>query len=515
VKITSLLTSKTSILLALLAGAATELAFAPLGLWPIQIATLACLFWLVQRETSIKRIFVLGYAYGFGWATCGVYWLYISMHDYGGMPSILAAIAVGLMGLTLGIFAAMAVSASAWLKQRWNASTATMLLLILPAAYALMEWLRGWIFTGLPWTSGGYVHTISPLAGFAPIVGMYGLTWLSALIAGSLLLLPTKKSSIAISVVLLIAGIGLQKIDWTTPYGQPITVRLLQGNVSMTTKFDPDHISNSLIMYHQMIKAESADLVATPETALPILAHQLPSDYLSTLNDFATQTNSHLLIGIPLSTEPGQYANSVIGIVPQPNKTESAPYQYRYDKHHLVPFGEFIPYGARWFVDLMRIPLGDFKRGAEVQAPFAVKDQWVLPNICYEDLFGEEIAGQLFSASVANKPIATILLNVSNIAWFGDTIALPQHLQISQMRAIETGRPMLRSTNTGTTAVIDPKGKVLVQLPTYTVGTLKTTVQGYQGMTPYIMMGNYLMVGLAVLSLSVAWLLGRKKKVAK
>ncbi|MGZ5790455.1 MAG: apolipoprotein N-acyltransferase, partial [Burkholderiaceae bacterium] len=315
-----------------------------------------------------------------------------------------------------------------------------------------------------------------------------------------------------IGVLLLAAGIGLKAIDWTAPQGQPISVRLLQGNVSLDTKFEPEHISSSLQLYYEMIRATPADLIATPETALPVLEQQLPIDYLPNLNDFATQTHSHLLIGIPLSSNPTHYANSVIGIGLQPAKADgqSTPYQYRYDKHHLVPFGEFIPFGFRWFVDLMRIPLGDFTRGAAVQAPFPVKDQWVLPNICYEDLFGEEIAGQLAAAHSANQPMATILLNVSNIAWFGDTTALPQHLQISQMRAMETGRPMLRSTNTGTTAVIDPKGHVLDQLVPYQTGTLTALVQGYGGTTPYILFGNVLVVALTLLMLGVAWLHSRK-----
>lgn len=495
---------------ALIAGAITELAFAPLGWWPIQVATLAFFFWLVLRETSIKRSAVIGWAYGFGWSVCGVYWLFVSMHRYGGLPSVLAAIAVCLMGLTLGVFAALAVSAAMWLRQRWSAPSTIMLLLIFPATWTLAEWVRDWIFTGLPWTSTGYAHSVSPLAGFAPIIGVFGLTLLAALIAGSLALAPAKKWALGIGVLLLVTGFALEKIDWTAPQGQPISVRLLQGNVSLDTKFEPEHISASLLQYYEMMRATPADLIATPETALPVLAHQLPADYLPSLNDFATQTHSHLLIGIPFSDSPAQYANSVIGIAPQTTKADSKPYQYRYDKHHLVPFGEFIPPGFRWFVDLMRIPLGDFTRGPAVQAPFAVKDQWVLPNICYEDLFGEEIAAQLRAAHFANQPMATILLNVSNIAWFGDTIALPQHLQISQMRAMETGRTMLRSTNTGTTAVIDPKGRVLDQLPHYTVGTLATSVQGYGGTTPYILFGNYLVVGLTLLMLGGAWLYCRR-----
>jgi len=179
---------------------------------------------------------------------------------------------------------------------------------------------------------------------------------------------------------------------------------------------------------------------------------------------------------------------------------------YRFDKHHLVPFGEFAPYGFRWFVTAMRIPLGEMTRGATVQAPFPVKDQLVLPNVCYEDVFGEEIALQLRSMP---KP-ATILLNVSNLAWFGESIAIPQHVQISQMRSIETGRPMLRATNSGATVVIDARGKVVAALPNYIQGTLAAQVQGMAGLTPFIRFGNYPMLVLAALALLLAVISGRK-----
>jgi apolipoprotein N-acyltransferase len=249
-------------------------------------------------------------------------------------------------------------------------------------------------------------------------------------------------------------------------------------------------------------------LIATPETALPLLANQLPEDYLPRLSVFASATNSHLAIGVPVSDGPRQYANSVLGIAPGTAREAAA--IYRYDKHHLVPFGEFIPFGFRWFVDMMRIPLGDFTRGAALQVPFDVRDQWVLPNICYEDLFGEEIAGQLRNSAAAGSPVATMLLNMSNIAWFGDSIALPQHLQISQMRAIETGRPMLRATNTGATAVVDPKGKVIAQLRPFERAVLTTSVQGYRGLTPYVRFGNASIVLLALALLLAARVLARK-----
>jgi apolipoprotein N-acyltransferase len=212
------------------------------------------------------------------------------------------------------------------------------------------------------------------------------------------------------------------------------------------------------------------------------------------------------LFGIPLSESVTEYSNSVAGIGPQGQS-------YHYDKHHLVPFGEFIPLGFRWFTDLMQIPLGDFTRGGAVQAPFAVKDQLVLPNVCYEDVFGEEIAKQLRDAP---RP-ATLLLNVSNLAWYGQSTAIPQHLQISRMRSLETGRPMLRSTNNGATAIIDAKGNVASSIPPYSRGTLAATVQGMAGMTPYIRLGNYLFLGLSALALIGAWLTGRnyRKKTAK
>jgi apolipoprotein N-acyltransferase len=505
------LIARFSLPLALVAGALSVLAFAPFGLWPVQIATLAFVFWLASRQplqqSSVKRSALIGWAYGFGWSVCGVYWLYISMHRYGGMPSWMAALAVALLGLAMGAYAALAMGAGAWFRRR-GASPAVLLLIVFPALWMLSEWLRGWIFTGFPWVVSGYAHTASPLAGFAPVVGVYGLGWLAALIAGSLVLLQSNTRYLALAVLILVAGAGLKTINWTSANGQPISVRLLQGNVPQELKFAGDQINTTLALYHDMIHAAPADLIATPETALPLLMHQLPPDYLERLTAFSRQSNSHIALGIPVSDGPRQYANSVIGFGPTATATAKP---YRYDKRHLVPFGEFIPLGARWFVNMMNIPLGDFASGALVQAPFAVKDQWVMPNICYEDLFGEEIAAQLAAGYFSGGPQPTILLNLSNIAWFGDSIALPQHLQISQMRSLETGRPMLRATNTGATAVIDQQGAVVAQLAPLTRGTLAASVQGYTGWTPYILTGNSVVVALAFLLLGIVLFRVRKK----
>lgn len=496
-------------------GALNVFSFAPFGYWLLQIVTLALLFHLVVRAPSIKVSVFTGWAFGFGWMLSGIYWLYISMHDYGGMPVVMAASAVVLLALALGILTALVTGVTRWFRQARNAADWSLLLLVLPALWTLSEWLRGWIFTGFPWIVSGYAHIHSPFAGFAPLLGVYGIGWLVAMTAGCLVLLVTHKRNALVAGIVLFAilaiGTALHAVTWTSPNGQPISARLLQGNVPQEMKFDEERTGETLTMYEDMIKDAPADLIATPETALPLLAHQLPPDYLPRLAEFSTASNSHLIIGVPISDAPQQYTNSIIGISPA-TASHDIPHAYRYDKHHLVPFGEFIPFGFRWFVDMMHIPLGDFTRGAAIQAPFGVKDQWVMPNICYEDLFGEEIANQLRAAYLADKPVPTILLNVSNIAWFGDSIALPQHLQISQMRAIETGRPMLRATNTGATAAISPDGKVLAQLPAFTRAVLTTSVQGYRGLTPYVLFGNFPIIAFVLLSLIAAWLLTRKKQ---
>lgn len=509
-------------LLPALAGAANVFAFAPFRLWPLQILALAWLFNGVIAapvplgRSSTRAYFLRGWLYGFGWSAAGVHWLYISMHDYGGMPSWMAALAVGLLALYLGLYAGAATALAGWLRTRWSSSQPVLGLLMLPALWTLAEWMRGWVFTGFPWLISGYAHTTGPLAGFAAVGGVYGVGWVAALIAGALALLwqgLRRKGAgsvrialpLGVAAALCLAGLGLRQVQWTSPQGQPITVRLLQGNIPQEMKFSNDALVSTLGMYEQMISAEPADLIATPETAIPLLPQQLPPDYLARIARFAQNSGSHLALGIPLSDGPQMYANSVLGFGPEAG---SAAMPYRYDKHHLVPFGEFIPPGFRWFVDMMNIPLGDMTRGDPLQSPFGVKDQWVLPNICYEDLFGEEIASQLRGAYRAGQPQASVLLNLSNIAWFGNSIALPQHLQISQMRTLETGRPMLRATNTGATAVIVPGGG-LDELAPYTRGVLSAKVQGYAGQTPYILLGNKLVVGLAVLMLLLAW--GRNK----
>jgi apolipoprotein N-acyltransferase len=491
--------------LSALAGAASLLSFAPFGWWPLQFPALAWLFYQVGMGSSVRRATLLGWAFGFGWSVAGMYWLSIALTRFGHLPVVLAAIAIALLGLYMGLFGALAAGSASWLRKRWALPVPAFLLLVFPVTWGVSEWMRGWVFTGFPWAAAGYAHNTAPLGGFAAVLGVYGISILAAVCAGCLVMLTQRQRMPALALfgLLIVSGSLLRQVEWTHPAGKPISVRLLQGDIPQNEKFDANHLSNILVRYRDMLTATPADLTAAPETAIPVFPQQLPPGYLDIFRDYAARTGTTFLYGIPLADSQTVYANSVAGVDPQGRG-------YRYDKQHLVPFGEFIPLGFRWFTDLMQIPLGDFTRGAAVQAPFPVKDQLVLPNVCYEDVFGDEIARNL---RASQRP-ATLLLNVSNLAWYGESTAIPQHLQISRMRSLETGRPMLRATNTGATAIIDARGEIQEQIPFYGQGVLAATVQGMTGDTPYIRVGNLGFLGLGALALLGAWLAGRKRRGA-
>lgn len=504
-------------LVALLLGASNVFSFAPFFIWPLQFFSLAVLFlfFVAHPEWHKKQVFLLGFSYAFGMMFGGVSWLLIAMTRYGGMAWPIALIALALLASYMSLFSAFTLLLARGLRQRWRLSNPVLLLAVLPALWALFEYLRGYLMTGFPWLTLGYAHVVSPLGGLAPLLGVYGLSGVVALIAGAiaLSLFSEQRQKIVFGMGLiatvLVAGFSLRQVAWTEVRGQPISVRLAQGNIDQGNKFNSEFIDSTLSLYHGMLTQQAADLIAVPETALPILSSQLPQDFLSDLRRYAQSSGSHLFIGVAVDDGDNRYSNSVLGY------SAKAANVYRYDKHHLVPFGEFVPYGFRWFVNMMKIPLGEFASPGVLQPNMPVKDQSVMPNICYEDLFGDEIAQQLRAQARTPQGAASILLNVSNLAWYGDSIAIPQHLQISQMRSLETGRPMLRSTNTGATAIINARGDIVAQLPTLTLGTLTGQVQGMQGLTPYIRFGDSTMAGLAGLALLGAYLSGRRRRQLK
>ncbi len=520
-------------------GLLNAASYAPWSHWTVSLFALTGLFWLMHIARSRGAVFVmqagLAFAFGMGWLGAGLSWLFISMHFYGGMPALLAALAVMLFAGYLSLYPMLA-SAIAW---RWCADRGPIRLALGTAgAWTLAELARGWVFTGFPWLALGYAQIDGPLTGLAPVAGVFALggvaVGVASLCAGAVASIgrhhappgsrpisaeqarpdrtPTDRipqealRAAAIALGLLLAPLALPASDaWTSPSGPALSVRLLQGNVPQDMKFRPERTLAAMQAYVGLIETGDAALTILPETAWTIPFERTPADLAKRL-DAHVGAGHAVAIGLPAFTleqrrglrDDWRLTNSVLLLQPggAADRHATAP---RYDKHHLVPFGEFIPWGFAWFVNLMQIPMGDFGRGATIQPAFAVGGQRVAFNICYEDLFGEEIRATLLS-----EQGASILANVSNIAWFGRSHALPQHLQIARMRSLETGRPMLRSTNTGTTAAIDAAGKVTAQLEPYTAGALDVSVQGTSGLTPFTRLGNSAILLLALACLALA-----------
>lgn len=481
--------------LAFLAGILAVPGFAPFYAFPLALLSLAALFWLWQRAPSPRHAAMLGWGWGMGLFLGGVSWLYVALHHYGGMPLPLAVLAIAAFSAYLALYPALAGYLSARLRSgRWGLDAA-----VPAAAWTLCEWLRGWVFTGFPWLNIGYTQTPpSPLAGFFPVFGVFGvcaiLTFMAAALAGARR--ARWHGGVLVTVAMLALGWGLTRVAWTQPVGTPLQVKLLQTNVDQGEKFDGALLSRWLDLNLQMVLNNPAELVVLPEGTLPLLIDDVPSDYLKYLAEPVRRIGGNLVLGVFLKDEQGGIHNSAISI--------GADARQHYQKHHLVPFGEYSPPMFGWLFQWLRIPMSDQAPGALPQPPLLLGGHHVAVNICYEDAFGQEL--------IRDLPGAEILLNLSNLAWYGKSFAQPQHLQMSQARALETGRPMLRATNTGMTAVVAPDGHIVAQLAPFTEGVLSETVQGYGGMTPYARWGNLpvVLAALAVL-LGAGWLHRRNR----
>lgn len=490
-------------LLVLFAGLLAVLGFAPFFVYPLTVIALAILFVQWQQHSHGKwQAARLGFVFGFGFFCAGIGWLYIALHDYGGMPMILAAVAIGLFAALLALFPAIAGYAQARLRSRIGGHEGVAphiaLMLLIPALWVLLEWLRGLLFTGFPWLLAGYSQVPdSPLAGYVPLFGAYGVSLVVAVSAGLLALVWqvrwNKQGKLALAALLLLwlGGAALRTIEWTQTAGEPFKVSLLQGNIDQEIKFEEGHLVGTIETYRRLAQSSDARLIVMPETALPMLQEEVPQSYTDILRNHARQNAGDMLIGL-FERDRGLYYNSVISLGSA--KSQS------YRKNHLVPFGEFIPLRPLlgWLInDLLHIPMGDQSRGGDRQQVLQVAGQKVAVDICYEDAFGEEIIRYL--------PEASILVNVTNDAWYGRSHAAMQHNQLSQMRALETGRMMLRATNTGVTSIIDPHGKILRMLPQHEEGVLTGMAQGYSGSTPYVRWGNVAVLLLVALMLLAAW----------
>jgi apolipoprotein N-acyltransferase len=478
--------TRARLLIAVCAGAAAVAAFGDWPLWPLPPLTLALLLWL-SLDAPPRRAFAYGFAYGSGFFLVGVSWVYVSLHTFGMMPAPLAALATLLFCFFLALFPALAI----WSFARAPGPLALRLLCVAPAAWVLTEWVRGWIFTGFPWLALGYSQVGGPLAGFAPIAGLYGVSLVAALCGSTIvLLLRGERRAIAggLLATLTILGFTGNRIAWTEPKDAPLSVALLQGNIPQSLKFVPGRYETTLAMYAELAERAQAKLIVLPESAIPRFLSQVDPAYIEKLRGYALAQGGDMLLAVPMHDAEGRPYNAAISLGVSPN-------QY-YAKSHLVPFGEFVPPGFDWILNVLHIPMSDFSRGAALQRPMAIAGEKVAVNICYEDAFGEEIIRQL--------PEATLLVNVSNVAWFGDSLAPAQHLRIARMRSLETQRYMLRATNTGVTAIIDARGHVQERLPNFTEDVLRGEARGHTGATPFVHVGNWAALSIAVLLLGVA-----------
>ncbi len=454
------------------------------------------LFWL------ISGLALLAY-------TAGLHWIFISLHDYGEMPAWLAAVSTVLLAAYVALFAVAAFACCRWL----NLSTKNLFTgLVIAAVITLFELLRGYLLTGFPWLAIGYLAIDTPLAGFAPLVGVYGVGFFAALCATWIVqaVRYRKWSAFAGATAIVLTGFLTGLHPFTEPTGRPLRVALVQGAIPQSMKFDPNReaqaIQTQIEIANAAAVAGAVHLIVFPETALVRPWEMSTPGAREAFLGLAQRSNATVMLGLPMRDSRGWF-NSVIALDPE----SPSGFRARYDKHHLVPFGEFIPFGFRWFVDMMNMPLGDFQRGEKIQPPIAVNGQRIGVNICYEDLFGEEIIRPLSPAIKAEEQ-PTVLLNVSNLAWFGNTIALDQHLDIARMRSKETGRPSIRATNTGATAAINHYGHVLDHLPHGEPGLLLTQVQGMQGVTPYSRFGNWPILVLSVLVVIGQWIATRLRR---
>ena len=468
--------------LAVVAGVAHAGSFAPTEFWWLQILATAALVALLA-DAAPRAAFGRAWAFGFGWLAAGFWWLYISLHFYGYLPAWLSVLAVAVLAALMALY--YGIAGWAWARLRRNRPLVDGALF--SAVWMLAELARGWVFGGFPWIAGGYAHTSGPLSLWAPWIGVYGIGGLAAGIsaATALVLLQLRGAQVReplVTLLPLVLPLALLAVGAALPQAFTrttgvLTVSLLQPNVAQDEKFEKAHVEAALAWHVTKLSAAPGQLVVMPESSLPIPWLDVPrADWLAYERPF-NKPGHAALVGVFTGDDERGWTNSLVGLDATHHVTDGT--NYHYGKRHLLPFGEFVPPGFRWFVDMMKIPIGDQTPGVDT-APFVIAGQRVRPLICYEDLFGED-----FAAAVAGPDSATVLANATNLAWFGKRMIQDQHLQFSRMRSLEFQRGQVRATNTGATAVIDWQGHVTARLAPEVEAELDASVEGRTGTTPY------------------------------
>ena len=469
-------------ILALISGALLPLGFAPFKFFPLVILSLALLFF-VWKEIGPWRAFWRGWLYGVGMFGVGVSWIYVSFHDFAYMHAALAVLITVLFIFGMALYSALVGLGLVWLFPECNR---VRLLLAAPAFWTLLEWIRSWLLSGFPWLLLGYSQVdYSPLTGFAPLFGVFGVSWATAFTASllTLALLSDKKTLLkqvlpAFFSLWAIGGL-LGFINWTEAQEKTAKVALVQGNISPTIKWLDEEAEKTMAIYLALSQQHrDADLIIWPETAVPIF-EQEAGILLAAVEEERLYYHTDFLIGIPVIGETvadkTRYFNGIVSF--SDNRSV-------YHKRHLVPFGEYVPWRSVFgnVLDFLNAPMSDFSSGEIAQPDMKALKQTIGVSICYEIAFPWEIRRSL--------PAATLLVNVSNDGWFGDSIAPSQHLQIAQMRALENGRYLLRATNTGISAIINEKGKILARSPAFKMDVLRGETRFFQSPTPYSLSGD-------------------------
>jgi len=483
-------------LIALPAGVLTTLAFAPFGLWPLALLGPALMFhlWIKRGRAGFRP----GLLYGLGLMGSGVTWLYVSIAQFGDVGWLLPILVTAVFVLIIALYYGLA----GWLVGRFDTPARIKLVTVFPAVWVLVEWLRGWLFTGFPWLQLGYAMIDTPLAGYAPLTGVLGVSFAVVLSSGLILLLLERGRVRLYAGTGLLAlwstGWALQQISWSQPEGEPFKAALIQGNIPQHKKWEIDQLLPTLTLYASRTKEHFGDgLIVWPETAVSAFQYQVDEPFLKPLEEALRRHGSQLVFGVvQLDPDGKRYYNAMVALGDQRD---------RYYKRHLVPFTEYLPFKSLlWpLVDFFTIPMSDFSAGDEVKPLMQVGRYQVGMSICYEDAFGVESAQAL--------PEAAYLINASNDAWFGDSLAPYQHLQIARMRALETRRYLLRATNTGISAAIGPGGRLLATAPLLQEAVVEAQVQPLSGATPFARLGNLPLLGLLVLTLVVGFPCGHAR----
>ena len=488
--------ARSKLAVAFLSGCSFPLAFAPLGLYPLAWLSLA-LLWLLWDGETPRIAARLGFSWGAGAFLTGTYWLYISIHVFGEAPIAVAILLMLSLVCIMGLYVALV----GWMAARFAVAGTVRWLLVLPGGWVLVEWFRGWFLSGFPWLSLGYSQTDGWLAGYAPLSGVYGASLATALLAGCVVGVVRGRGlprliPVAVAVAVVLGGWWSNQQNWTDESDHTITVALIQGAVPQEEKWLPEQMEPTKTLYlSETRKNWNADLVVWPEAAIPAMIYE-EEEFLEALEQEARENDTEVILGMLERDDiSGRYYNSVLSLGDQ---------RGIYRKRHLVPFGEYFPVPdfVRQWMRLNSLPYVDISAGESDPVPLTIAGETIGMTICYEDSYGAE--------QLVFLPQAGFLVNVSNDAWFGDSIAPHQHLQIARMRALETGRYLLRATNTGISAIIGPDGNVLDRSPQFETDVLTGQIRVHRGATPYASMGNSGVIIFSAMMLLLGVAVGRR-----